>query len=487
MTTQLKEKIQNVNTHVVDIFGSVTGRDQPVMKMDKAVELANCLDEEIFTNNNYVFFDPFCKAGEILLATALVSIQKKSQKKMVLIDAVFKELYESNRYFALSPDKRHYLLSLRTFYGNDKSHDKNFTQNIKNGAYLSEIDGRLDKNKFNKELHAMLEYIKQETGNKKIIAIGNPPYQENYRNSNNTGANPVYHFLLESLIERKKIDQFVMVIPSRWFSGGRGKSLRDFSSKLKKSNKIKQIYDFEKSEHIFPTVEIKGGVCYLHWSENHRGKTIFYNLEKMQKDELDLSRNRIIIRDKSSRSIVRKINRKTKKYISEVAWSWNPFDLPSNYFEKNIECKKGDLIECFTKRKIKKNFDLLKVKKNKDKVNDYKIACPKAVKTGGMPYRKDQIFIMNPREICTETYMVINNFKSKNEARKFLSYLETDLVRFLVSVKKITQDITKETWSLVPYFEGLNKFWTNRELFSYFNINKEEQNHIEKQIKKWSA
>jgi len=29
-------------------------------------------------------------------------------------------------------------------------------------------------------------------------------------------------------------------------------------------------------------------------------------------------------------------------------------------------------------------------------------------------------------------------------------------VRFLVSVKKITQDITKDTWSLVPYFTAKN-------------------------------
>ena len=484
MAAQLRG-LGNIKTHVVDIFGSVTGRDQPIMKMDKAVELVRCLDKEVFTSNDYVFFDPFCKAGEILLAAALVSMQAKSEKKLILMDAVFRELYKSNRYFALAPDERHWLLSLRTFYGNEKSHDKNFTQNIKNGAYLSETDGRLDKIKFKKELHAMLKYIKQKTGNKKIIAIGNPPYQENYKNSNNTGANPVYHFLLESLIESRRIDQFVMVIPSRWFAGGRGKSLRDFAQKLKKSNQIKQICDFEKSKDIFPTVEIKGGICFLHWSENYNGKTVFYNFEKMEKDELDLSESSVIIRDKLSRSIVRKVRKKTKKYISEIAWSWSPFGLPSNYFDKNSECQKGNLIECFTKRKIKRKFDFSKLSKNKDKANDYKIACPKAVKTGGMPYRKDQVFIMNPREICTETYMVIDSFKSQNQAKNFLDYLATDFVRFLVSVKKITQDITKETWSLVPYFEESNKFWTDRGLFKFFNLNKEEQDHIRKQIKKW--
>ncbi len=486
MSAQLK--LNNVNTHVVDILSSVQGRDQPVMKMDKAVELVSCLDKEIFTNNDYVFFNPFCKAGEILLATALVSILYKSKKKLADLSAVCREMYESDRYFALAPDERHYKLSIRTFYGNEKSHNKHWIKNIKNGNYLSEIDGRLNKEQFNRRLRTMLEYIKEKTGNKKIIAIGNPPYQENYKETNsNTGANPIYHFLLESLIESKRIDQFVMIIPSRWFAGGRGKSLRNFASKLRKSNQIRQIYDFENSKDIFPTVEIKGGVCFLHWSKNYNGTTLFYNSARDEKDKLNLSKNNLIIRDKLSRSIVQKINKKSMKYISEIAWSWNPFGLSSNYFDKNSECQKGDLIDCFTKRRIKRKIDQSKINKNKDKIGTYKIACPKAIKTGGVPYRKDQIFIMNPKEICTETYMVINSFRSQNEAKSFLRYLATDFVRFLVSVKKITQDITKETWSLVPYFGKINKNWTDEKLFRYFNLNKEEQKYIKKQNKKWAT
>ena len=480
-------KITNINTHVVDILGSVTGRDQPVMKMDKAVDLVNCLDKKVFTNDDYVFFDPFCKAGEILLAVALMSILHKSKKKLVRMDTVVKELYGSDRYFALAPDERHYNLSLRTFYGNEKSHDKKITQNIKNGVYLSETDGRLDKEKFNKELKAMLEYIKEKTGNKKIIAIGNPPYQENYKEANNTGANPVYHFLLDSIIDSQKINQFVMVIPSRWFSGGRGKSLRSFASKLAKSNQVKQIYDFKISKDIFPTVEIKGGICFLHWSKAHRGKTLFYNIEKKESAEIDLSENNIIIRDKISRSIIKKIHKKSNKYISEIAWSWNPFDLSSNYFEKNKECYRGDLIDCFTKRKIKRKINLSKINKNRDKINGYKVACPKAVKTGGVPYRAEQLFIIGPREICTETYMVIGSFKSNSEAKFFLNYLKTDFVRFLVSVKKITQDITKETWSLVPYLQKQNSFYSDKNLSEYFNLNKKEQDHIKEQTEKWAS
>jgi len=269
MSVQLK--IANVNTHVVDILGSVKGRDQPVMKMDKAVDLVKCLGEEVFINNDYVFLDPFCKAGEILLATALVSILHKSKKKLVLLETVYKEIYESNRYFALAPDERHYNLSLRTFYGNEKSHDENFTQNIRNGDYLSEIDGRLNKEKFNKELKAMLDYITEKTGNKKIVAVGNPPYQEEDE-GHGKSAKPIYNIFIESLVNSQKVSKFSLVIPARWFSGGKG--LDNFRNRMRVDKKLKKLTYFENSSFVFPTVDIRGGFCFLYWDKIHSGETV---------------------------------------------------------------------------------------------------------------------------------------------------------------------------------------------------------------------
>jgi hypothetical protein len=63
----------NTHTHVVDILGNVAGRDQPIMLMSKAIELVTTLGTDVFLNDDVVFFDPFCKAGEILLACAFSS------------------------------------------------------------------------------------------------------------------------------------------------------------------------------------------------------------------------------------------------------------------------------------------------------------------------------------------------------------------------------------------------------------------------------
>ena len=303
MSAQLN--LDNVNTHVVDILGSVKGRDQPVMKMDKAVELVKCLEEEVFINDDYVFFDPFCKAGEILLATALVSILHKSKRQLVSLGEVYKEIYQSNRYFALAPDERHYNLSLRTFYGNEKSHDKHFTKNIQNGSYLSEIDGRLNKKQFNRRLKAMLEYITEKTGNKKIVVVGNPPYQEEDE-GHGKSAKPIYNIFVESLIDSQEIHKFSLVVPARWFSGGKG--LDNFRNRMILDKKLKKITYFENSSFVFPTVDIRGGVCFLYWDKFCKGKTIIDNGEKII--EIDLSKWDIVVPHIQAHSILNKVLKK---------------------------------------------------------------------------------------------------------------------------------------------------------------------------------
>jgi len=474
--------------HVVDVLGNVIGRDQPILRMEKALEMVALLGEEVFTDENTVFFDPFCKAGELLLACAFHSCWAKTKGKDMLLDVdmVMKEIYQSNRYFGLAPDERHHRLSTRTFLGNEHSHNEEFNRIIRDGHYLSEEDGTLDKEKFESEFNFMIEYINSKAKNKNIIAVGNPPYQENYNGSRaNTGANPIYHVFLDNLIKSNCVAQFLMVIPSRWFAGGRGKSLKNFANELRKSKKVKQIYDFQDSKKVFPTVDIKGGVCFLHWDKKHNGNTRFFNHKDNTSVEVDISAGSMIIRNGIALNIANKVQARSEKFISDIAWSWNPFNLSSNHFEKNPEDKTGNLLQCFTKRGIIKKISKSKITKNANKLGEFKVAYPKAVSKGGIPHRPDQVFILDRNQICTETYMVVDTFVTKEKAENLLKYLQTDFVRFLVSIKKITQDMTKETWCLVPAMNFRRKV-SEKEIYKYFKLTKHEIDYIKKKVQEWS-
>lgn len=475
------------STHVVDILGNVVGRDQPIMLMEKAIELVALLGEENLKNDEVVFFDPFCKAGEILLACAFASCWAKSQngKRPLDVTQVQNELYESNRYFALAPDERHHRLSLRTFLGNTHSHNEKYNHIIRNGHYLSESDGRLDREKFEREFKSMLEYIKATSKKKKIVAVGNPPYQEADGGAK-ASAKPIYNFFVESLIDSKIINEFVLVIPSRWFSGG--KNLDDFRDRMLTSGNVKTITYFERSEDVFPTVHVQGGVCFLNWSSSHNGEAAFeYNKEVF---DLDLSRFDIIPDDPLAGPIINKICDKwTGQFVSDIAWSRKPFGLPTNYFAQNPEANENDsdAIKCYVKGKKVKYIKRNKIRVNADKIDLWKVAIPRAYATGARrcTLPKHQIFLIEKGVVCTETYNVISTFKSKADAEKLISYLQTDFARYLLGLRKLTQDIPKDRWAWVPLID-VNQISGESDLFQMFKITKAEITHLKRKVEEWS-
>ena len=452
MTLSAKKKTGFL-PHVIDVFGNIKGRDQPIMRLDKAIDLVSQLDDEVFTSDEFVFFDPFCKSGEILLASALVSLRHRSEKQLIDLDKAHQEMFESNRYFAMAPDERHYRLSLRTFYGNEKSHDQSLTQNIKNGLYLSERDGRLDKDKFKKELGVMIEYIKEKSRGRKIIAVGNPPYQED---SGGYGkqARPIYNIFIRGLIDSQSVDQFCLVIPARWFSGGMG--LQTFRTELINSRKIKKIKFFENSNDIFPTVDIRGGICYLIWDNSQKNKKTIFEISEEGKFKEFSNKYDVIILREIDHSIIDKVITKSKEFISSLVWPLDPFGLPSNYFDKksnNLKIKRNEtkIIECFSKGKKIHNIPISLVSKNKDKVAEYKVAFPKAV--GGGKGHRDRVlprpehfFIMKPGQISTFSYGIAGSFKDIKTAKNFMSFLKTDFSRFLLSLRKSTQDMSQKNF-----------------------------------------
>ena len=477
-------KLENINTHVVDILGSIKGRDHPIMKIDRAIELVKCLDQKILASDDYVFFDPFCKAGEILLATALLSTLHRKDKIVISLDKVIKEIYQNNRFFALATDKRHYYLSLRTFYGNEKSHNNNFTKNIRNGGYLSEIDGRLDKVKFKRELNSMLEYIKGQSKDKKIIVIGNPPYQEE-DSGHGRSSKPIYNILIELLIETGCINQLVLVIPSRWFSGGKG--LDGFRKKIIKSGRVKSIRYFENPHYIFPTVEIRGGICFLYWEDKVHKKTYISNNSTTK--EVDLSSYDIIVPHIQAYSILKKVIHKSNLFIDSIIWPRKPFGLEGNYFKKK-EYIKGP-IECFCEGKEIKKISRDIISKNFDKIDMYKVAFPEA--SGGGKGKRDKIlprpehfFILKPGQISTETYSIANSFRSLEEAEGFMSFLRTYFSRFLLGLRKPTQHTSRKTFAWVPLME-IDTVWTDEKLFKHFKINKKEERYIKDKVDYWTS
>lgn len=103
------------------------------------------------------------------------------------------------------------------------------------------------------------------------VVIGNPPYQLGQSGGEAVGsfAMPIYQKFIEAA---KRLDPryLIMVTPSRWFAGGRG--LEEFRQEMLADRRLRSLVDYPDSRHVFPGVDIAGGVSYFLWDSSWNDK-----------------------------------------------------------------------------------------------------------------------------------------------------------------------------------------------------------------------
>jgi site-specific DNA-methyltransferase (adenine-specific) len=91
-------------------------------------------------------------------------------------------------------------------------------------------------------------------------------------------------------------------------------------------------------------------------------------------------------------------------------------------------------------------------------------------------------FVAPKNSVSTETYLIIDFPKTVVQAKNLVSYMETRFFRFLVSLIKNTQNISKASFAFVP-IQDFSEPWTDEMLYKKYNISKEEVQFIESMIR----
>lgn len=310
--------------------------------------------------------------------------------------------------------------------------------------------------------------------------VGNPPYQISDGGAK-ASASPVYHIFVEYAIKLKS-NYVSMITPARWYSGGKG--LDEFRNSMMKSKKIKKLYDFFDPNDVFPGIDISGGVCYFlidnlytglcevnNYLEGKRSKQYRYLLEDGDNS---------FVRFNEATSIMQKINSSSENFSTIVSCR-KPFGLDT---KPQIEIeKKNELIKIYAYPNDG-FIDNEEVKVHRDWIDKYKVYISYAYgERGNFPYFVlGKPFFGDKGTCCSETYLVIGPFDSKEETENCISYIKTKFFRFVVLQKKNTQHATSKVYQYVP-LQDFSKPWTDEELYNKYELDIFEREYIESMIK----
>jgi hypothetical protein len=131
------------------------------------------------------------------------------------------------------------------------------------------------------------------------------------------------------------------------------------------------------------------------------------------------------------------------------------------------------------------NRDL--VTKNRHLIDVWKVLLPKTGsgrerERSGVDIVLGPSIVAGPGSVCTQTYIVAGPLATEANAESVASYLRTRFARFLVSLRKISQDTLKGVYTYVPLQEW-DRLWTDAELYEKYGITEGEQAYIESFIK----
>lgn len=313
------------------------------------------------------------------------------------------------------------------------------------------------------------------------VIIGNPPYQLNVGVESKSFAIAIYHKFIEQAITLNP-RYLCMIVPSRWFAGGRG--LDDFREKMLNDRRIKEIHDFPDASEVFLGVEIKGGVNYFLWDREYKGncRVVSYeNGEVISEMTRPLKEEGAdsFIRDNQAISIYHKVRDFNEKSFSEFVSVQTPFGLLSSFKSYKKDPFKG-AVKIFGNQFVG-YISEEQISKNKQWVSEHKILIPKVFGTGEISTDNIKPIYAAPNSCCTQTYLVIGPFANEKRCRSVIRYIRTKFFHFMLNIKKNTQDAMRGVYQFVPQ-QDFTEEWTDEKLYKKYGLTAEEIVYIEEKI-----
>lgn len=292
------------------------------------------------------------------------------------------------------------------------------------------------------------------------IIVGNPPYNEGV-----SQGKTIYHLFVNKCIDKCKY--LLFLIPSRWFSSGKG--LDDFRKMMLSRKDIRYIKHYDNANILFDNIDLKGGINYFLKDKTYNGLCNFNG--KL----LDISRYEILIPNHNIYLLIDKLIK--LKSITKLYHSSSFLGIETIDYRLHDSLDSPDDIICYVS-KMKGYMKYINKNTIKKDYKFWKIITPIAAGKGKDGF--GNLIIGNPNQVSNDSYIFLR-INSEEEAYSLHSYLKSNLANFMLNLKKITQNISEKTLSWIPLVP-LDREWTDLEIYKYFGLTKDEIIEIEKTL-----
>jgi site-specific DNA-methyltransferase (adenine-specific) len=314
------------------------------------------------------------------------------------------------------------------------------------------------------------------------VIIGNPPYQLD-DGGYGTSAAPIYHLFVEKALALDP-RYAVFVTPSRWMAGGKG--LDKYRERMLSDKRMRAIVDYPKLYEGFPGVKIRGGISYFLWDRDHNGpchvQTMWDGKPTGPTVARHLDAYDILVRRNEAVPIVEKVRAKGEATLDARVSSQKPFGLRTFFHGKPDSKRLKNPVKLFGSQRVSW-VERSEISTNVAWVDKWKVLMTRVQGTSAAIETKflSKPIIAEPGTACTESYVVAGLFDTEDKATNYACYLSTRFARFLVSLRKSTQDAPKNVYAFIPDLP-LDQTWTDAKLYKRYGLTEAEIGFIESQV-----
>ncbi|TNF09477.1 MAG: restriction endonuclease [Gammaproteobacteria bacterium] len=314
------------------------------------------------------------------------------------------------------------------------------------------------------------------------VIIGNPPYQLS-DGGYGTSAAPIYQLFVEKALELDP-HYAVFVTPSRWMAGGKG--LDKYRERMLSDKRLRNIVDYPKLYEGFPGVKIRGGISYFLWDREHNGPCEVQTIWDGQPTGPAVARHLddydILVRRNEAVPILEKVRAKREPTLDARVSSQKPFGLRTFFHGKPDAKRLKEPVKLFGSQKVSW-VERSEIPTNAAWIDMWKVLMTRVQGTSAAVETKflSKPIVAEPGTACTESYIVAGLFDTETEANNYAGYLRTRFARFLVSLRKSTQDAPKNVYAFIPDLP-LDQEWNDARLYKRYGLTKDEIAFIESQV-----